>query len=228
MAREAGLQRVEAEALQLRRRWAESESVREFVKGLWRENPIFRMVLGMCPTLAVSNTVLNSLAMGAATTFAVTTSAVTVSLLRRVIPGEIRLVTYMIIIASYVTVVDLFFRAYYPAVSVALGPYVPLIITNCFVLGRCEAFASRNRPWITSLDALGVGLGFTGSLLALGVIRELLGFGSILGIPLLGDWWNPWIIMILPGGAFLTVGLFIGIIRYFSPGGIVAGHTHGG
>jgi len=214
---------VEAPAPPLTRRLAQSQSVRELVKGLWANNPIFRMLLGLCPTLGATNMAVNGFTMGISTTFVVVASSITVSLIRRLVPSEVRIPTYMIIIAAYVTVVDLFLRAFVPELSKALGPFVPLIVTNCFVLGRAEAFASQNRPWLSAMDALGVGLGFTASLTSLGIIRELLGFGSVFGVQLLGDWWEPWVIMILPGGAFLVLGLFIGLIRYFSPGGTLGG-----
>jgi len=207
----------------LPRRLVEVQSFKELVKGLWRENPVFRMILGMCPTLGATNMAINGFTMGASTTFVVIASSFTVSLIRKLVPSEVRIPAYMIIIAGYVTVVDLFLKAFVPELSKNLGPFVPLIVTNCFVLGRAEAFASQNRPWLSVMDALGVGLGFTASLTVLGLIREILGFGSVFGLQVLGTWWEPWVIMIVPGGAFLVLGLFIGIIKYFSPGGTLGG-----
>jgi len=212
-----------AEAPALPRRLVEAQSFKELVKGLWANNPTFRMLLGMCPTLGATNMAINGFTMGISTALVTVASSATVSLIRRLVPSEVRIPTYMIIIAAYVTVVDLFLRAFVPELSVALGPFVPLIVTNCFVLGRAEAFASQNRPWLSAMDALGVGLGFTASLTALGIIRELLGFGSIFGVHVLGGWWEPWVIMIVPGGAFLVLGLFIGLIKFFSPGGVLGG-----
>jgi len=212
-----------AETLTLPRRLAQTQSFKELVKGLWANNPTFRMLLGLCPTLGATNMAINGFTMGVSTAFVTVASSVTVSLIRKVVPSEVRIPTYMIIIAAYVTIVDLFLRAFVPELSVALGPFIPLIVTNCFVLGRAEAFASENRPWPSAMDALGVGLGFTASLTVLGIIREILGFGSVFGVQILGGWWEPWVIMIVPGGAFLVLGLFIGIIKFFSPGGVLGG-----
>lgn len=214
---------TEVEVPPLPRRITGTRSFKELVKGLWAENPTFRMILGMCPTLGATNMAINGFTMGIATAFVTIASSLTVSIIRKMVPREVRIISYMIIIAAYVTVVDLALKAFALELSEALGPYVPLIVTNCFVLGRAEAFASKNGPWLSWLDALGVGLGFTASLTTLGIIRELLGFGSIFGLPVLGDWWTPWVIMIIPGGAFLTLGLFIGIIKHFSPGGTLGG-----
>lgn len=220
---EEGLGPQRAAAPALPRRLAEIQGFKELVKGLWRENPTFRMILGMCPTLGATNMAINGFTMGLSTTAVTIASSFTVSLIRRLVPSEVRIPVYMIIIAGYVTVVDLFLKAFVPELSKNLGPFVPLIVTNCFVLGRAEAFASQNGPWLSVMDALGVGLGFTASLTALGLIREILGFGSVFGVQVLGGWWEPWVIMIVPGGAFLVLGLFIGVIKYFSPGGTLGG-----
>ncbi|MFQ6117452.1 MAG: electron transport complex subunit RsxE [Candidatus Bipolaricaulia bacterium] len=222
MENRAVLRAAEVPALPWRR-LTETRSFKELIKGLWENNPTFRMILAMCPTLGATNMAINGFTMGVSTALVTVASSTTVSLIRRLVPSEVRIPTYMIIIAAYVTIVDLFLRAFVPELSKALGPFVPLIVTNCFVLGRAEAFASQNGPWLSAMDALGVGLGFTGSLTALGIIRELLGFGSIFQVQVLGSWWQPWVIMILPGGAFLVLGLFIGIIKYFSPGGALGG-----
>lgn len=203
-----------------------TQSYQEFVKGLWKENPIFRMVLGMCPTMGATGTVLAGLTIGLGTAFAVAISSFLISAMRTLIPEQMRLVAYMIIIATAVTIVDIFLSAYMPAMRVLLGPYVPLIITNCFVLGRAEAFARTHRPWLSLLDALGVGLGFTLGTTFIGVVRELLGFGSVFGVLVLGTLWTPWIIMIIPAGAFLITGILIGLVRHFSPGGAEGGHGH--
>ena len=203
-----------------RRKAARPRGFKALVKGLWAENPIFRMLLGLCPALGVTGMAVNGFTMGLATTFVSVASSVTISLIGGLLPREVRIISYMIVIAGYVTVADLVLKAFSPQLSDALGPFMALIVTNCFVLGRAEAFASRNRPHLAALDALGMGLGFTASLVILGMIRELLGFGSIFGIQILGDWWTPWVIMIIPAGAFLVLGLFIGVIRHFSPGGL--------
>ncbi|NOZ60180.1 MAG: electron transport complex subunit E [Calditrichaeota bacterium] len=196
----------------------------DFVKGLWRENPVFRQILGMCPTLAVTNSAINGLSMGLATTFVVVASGIVISSFRRLIPNQVRIATFTVIIATFVTVADLFLAAKFPAISKALGPYVPLIVVNCLILGRQEQFASKN-PVIRSLaDTFGMGLGFTWALILLGSIRELLGSGSIFNVQILGDWFRPWIIMILPAGAFITLGILIGLMNTFS--GTVAKSTH--
>jgi len=187
----------------------------EFIKGLWRENPTFVQLLGMCPTLAVTNSSLNGLSMGLAVTFVLICSELTISSIRKFIPREVRIGIFTIIIATFVTIIDYFLKAQYPAISKALGPYVPLIVVNCIILGRQEAFASKNPVNFSFADALGMGMGFTGALTILGSIRELLGSGSLFGYEILGNWFRPWVIMILPPGAFLTLGILIGIINTF-------------
>lgn len=187
----------------------------EFIKGLWRENPTFVQLLGMCPTLAVTNSSLNGLSMGLAVTFVLICSELTISSIRKFIPREVRIGIFTIIIATFVTIIDYFLKAQYPAISKALGPYVPLIVVNCIILGRQEAFASKNPVNFSFADALGMGMGFTGALTILGSIRELLGSGSLFGYEILGNWFRPWVIMILPSGAFLTLGILIGITNTF-------------
>ncbi|VAV85308.1 Electron transport complex protein RnfE [hydrothermal vent metagenome] len=189
----------------------------EFVKGLWRENTVIKMLLGMCPTLAVTNSASNGLAMGLASTFVVVASAAMVSLIRRLVPGGVRIPTYIIIIAAFVTLAELFLKAYFPVISKSLGPYVPLIVVNCMIMGRAEFFASKNPVTPAVVDALGTGIGFTWVLVLLGAIREILGSGSIFGIVLMTDKvFTPWVVMVLPAGAFLSLGLMIGIINYFT------------
>ena len=184
---------------------------KEFLKGLWDDNPVLRMLLGLCPTLAVTNSAINGLAMGLATTFVLISSSIIISLLRKVIPHQVRIAGYIVIIATFVTVADKFLAAYLPEISKALGPYVPLIVVNCLILGRQEAFSSKNGVGRSIIDALGMGLGFIFVLVALGSIREILGSATLFNIQVLGDWFNPWMIMILPPGAFLTLGLLIGL-----------------
>lgn len=184
---------------------------KEFLKGLWDENPVLRMLLGLCPTLAVTNSAINGLAMGLATTFVLLSSSIIISLLRKVIPHQVRIAGYIVIIATFVTVADKFLAAYLPEISKALGPYVPLIVVNCLILGRQESFASKNGVGRSIIDALGMGLGFILVLVALGGIREIFGSATLFNIQVLGDWFNPWMIMILPPGAFLTLGLLIGL-----------------
>jgi len=184
---------------------------REFVKGLWDENPVLRMLLGLCPTLAVTNSAINGLAMGLATTFVLLSSSIIISMLRKVIPHQVRIAGYIVIIATFVTVADKFLAAYLPDISKALGPYVPLIVVNCLILGRQEAFSSKNGVGRSVLDALGMGTGFVAVLVVLGGIREILGSATLFNMQVLGDWFNPWMVMILPPGAFLTLGILIGL-----------------
>jgi len=180
-----------------------------FLRGLWRENPVFVMTLGMCPTLAVTNTVLNCLAMGLAATFVLICSSALVSLLRNFIPKQVRIATYIVIIATFVTVVDYAIQAISLELYASLGAFIQLIVVNCIILGRAEAFASRNGVWKSALDAAGMGLGFTFALFCLGVVRELLGSGSLMGIPVLGSRFEPWSILILPPGGFFVLGMWL-------------------
>ncbi len=193
----------------------------EFIKGLWKQNPVLVQLLGMCPTLAITNSAINGFSMGMAVTFVLVCSGIVISSFRKLIPREVRIATFTIIIASFVTVIDYTMKANFPAISKALGPYVPLIVVNCIILGRQEAFTSKNPPLASLADALGMGLGFTGTLIILGSIRELLGLGSIFGYRVLGPSFTPWVIMILPPGAFLTLGILIGLIKILSHSKIV-------
>ncbi|MFH0887251.1 MAG: electron transport complex subunit E [bacterium] len=185
----------------------------EFVKGLWDESPIFIQMLGMCPTLAVTTSTINGLSMGLTTTFVLIFSSFFISLIRKLIPDQVRIASYIVVIATFVTMADLYLAGYFPAISKALGPYVPLIVVNCIILGRAEAFASKNPPLPSLIDALGNGAGFTLALLGLGSIRELLGNGSIMGFTILGPWFEPWVVMILPAGAFISLGLIMGAMN---------------
>lgn len=188
----------------------------EFKKGLWQDIPPFRLVLGTCPTLAVTNSVKNGIAMGLATLFVLVGSNILISALRKYIAPQVRIAVYVVLIALLVTVTDMFLAAKFPPVSKALGPYVPLIIVNCIILGRAEAFAQKNPVIPSIMDALGIGIGFTLSLMVMGSIRELLGFGSILNFKLIGAWFEPWIVMILPAGAFLVFGTLIALVNHIS------------
>ncbi|MFQ5735232.1 MAG: electron transport complex subunit RsxE [Thermodesulfobacteriota bacterium] len=188
----------------------------EFKKGLWQDLPPFRLVLGLCPALAVTNSALNGLSMGLAVLFVLFTSNLIISGVRRLIASQVRIPAYIVIIAFLVTVADLFLAAFFPPISKALGPYVPLIVVNCIILGRAETFAQKNPILPTAMDTLGIGIGFTLSLTLMGVIRELLGFGSILNFKILGSWFEPWIVMILPAGAFLVLGGLVALVNYIS------------
>ena len=181
----------------------------EFIKGLWDENPIFRQLLGMCPTLAVTTTAINGLSMGLATSFVLICSSTIISLIRKLIPSQVRIASYIVVIATFVTMADLFLKGYFPDISKALGPFVPLIVVNCIILGRAEVFASRHNPYLAFVDALGMGAGFTIALLVLATIREIIGSGTIFGFLN----FEPWVVMILPGGAFITLGLLIGFLN---------------
>ncbi|MFA7676957.1 MAG: electron transport complex subunit E, partial [Candidatus Omnitrophota bacterium] len=180
---------------------------KEFLKGIWSQHPVFRQLLGMCPTLAVTTSAKNGLSMGLAVVFVLFFSSLAVSLIKTIVPHQVRIAVYTVVIATFVTVVDTFMRAQFPAISQALGPYLPLIIVNCIILGRCEAFASKNGVVVSLLDALGMGFGFTWGLFVLGSVREFFGTGSILSIRIMPAGYNPLVAMILPAGAFIVLGL---------------------
>jgi electron transport complex protein RnfE len=183
----------------------------EMAKGLWRENPVFVQMLGLCPALAVTNSAINGLAMGAATTFVLVGSSLLVSSLRNVIPKQVRLTTFIIVIASFVTVTDFTLQALAPRVHKELGAFIALIVVNCLILGRQEAFASRHSVRTAGADALGMSAGFTFALLLLGAIRELLGSGALFGVSLFGPRFEPWVIMILPPGGFIALGCLLAL-----------------
>jgi len=187
--------------------------IKDFTKGLWKENPIFVQVLGMCPTLAVTTKALFGLSMGLATTFVVVSSSVVISLIRKMVPAQVRIPMFTVIIATFVTAADYFLKANFYQISKALGPYVPLIVVNCIILGRAEAYASKNNVAKSFLDALGMGIGFTCALIILGSVRELLGGGSVFGYQIMWPGFTKWVIMILPAGAFLTLGLLVGLFN---------------
>ncbi len=180
-----------------------------FDRGLWRENPVFRLMLGLCPALAVTTSAFNGLGMGLATTFVLFCSAVVVSRLRRLIPAKVRIPAFIVIIASFVTVVQLVMEAYLFDLHLALGIFIPLIVVNCLVLGRAEAFFSRNTIFPSLVDAVGMGLGFTLALFVLGGVRELLGTGTLLGITIFGQGYIPLLLIILPPGAFIALGFLV-------------------
>lgn len=182
---------------------------REFAKGLLKENAVFRLLLGLCPTLAVTTSAENGLGMGLATTFVLVCSNLTVALMRKLIPSKVRIPAYIVLIASFVTVVQLSMEAYVYDLYKSLGIFIPLIVVNCIILGRAEAFAGKN-PVIPSIaDGAGMGLGFTLALFVLGAVREVFGSGSLLGISLFGGGYVPFLLMILPPGAFITLGFLL-------------------
>lgn len=188
---------------------SQQDAYAEFLKGLWRENPVFVQVLGMCPMLAVTNSAINGIAMGLATFFVLVCSSFFVSLLKDFIPKQVRISCYIIIIATFVTVIDYSLLAVAPAIHKELGAFIPLIVANCLILGRQEGFASRNTVFMAVVDAVGMGVGFMFALFVLGGSREILGSGSLFGISLFGPHFEPWVIMILPPGGFITLGLIL-------------------
>ncbi|MGZ3332165.1 MAG: electron transport complex subunit RsxE [Gemmatimonadaceae bacterium] len=178
-------------------------------RGIARENPVLVQMLGMCPTMAVTNVLANGIAMGVATMFVLVGSGLFVSFLRKYIAHEVRITSYILIIATFVTLADLLLAASFPEISKALGPFIPLIVANCLLLGRAEAFAAKVGPVRAVADGMGMGIGFTLSLAAMSAVRELLGRGSLLGFDILGPRWEPWVFMVLPAGGFFTLGLLL-------------------
>lgn len=192
-----------------------SVAMQEFAKGIWKENPVFVSVLGMCPSLAVTNSAVNAMAMGLATLFVLLGSSFLVSVLRNVIPKQVRITAYIVIIATFVTVIDFSLAAFFPDIHKALGAFIALIVVNCLILGRQESFASKNKPGMALMDAAGMGVGFTFALLCIGIIREVLGNGSLFGMSLFGSSFEPWIIMILPPGGFFALGFLLLFFNWY-------------
>jgi len=188
----------------------------EFSKGLWKTIPPFRLVLGLCPTLAVTTSGINGIGMGLATTFVLIFSNLFVSLLRNFIPRQVRIASFIVIIASFVVIVELVMQAYFYQLFKVLGIFIPLIVVNCIILGRAEAFASKHGPVLSLADGLGIGLGFTLSLFVLGCIRELLGSGSILGIYVMWSSFEPFAFMLKPPGAFVALGILLALMNLIS------------
>mgnify|MGYP001135426861 CR=1 FL=1 len=181
----------------------------EFMEGIWKQNPVFVMVLGMCPVLAVSVSAVNALSMGIATTFVLVCSTLLVSLIRKWVPKEVRIATYIVIIATFVTVADYLIAAISLVIYEALGAFIQLIVVNCIILGRAEAHASKNPPLRTVVNALGMGAGFTIGLFALGAVREIFGAGKLFGVALFGPDFQPWVVMVLPPGGFFVLGAWL-------------------
>jgi Na+-transporting NADH:ubiquinone oxidoreductase subunit D len=192
---------------------AKSKLLKTFTEPLGKNNPVFVQILGICSTLAVTNKVQNTMVMVLGVTFATALSSWTVSLLRKLIPSRIRMMVETMIIAAYVILVDIILKAYYPEMWKQLGPYVGLIITNCIVMGRVEAFALTNKPLPSLVDGLASGLGYAYVLLLISVVRELMGSGSLWGYRILGSWWTNWAIMIMPPGGFFILAIAIWMIR---------------
>jgi Na+-transporting NADH:ubiquinone oxidoreductase subunit D len=190
-----------------------TESFQTFMNGVWRDHPIFSMILGICSALAVSNKVENAIAMGAGVTFVLLATAIIIALLRNLIPRRVRMIAYMITIASFVIIVDRFLKAYFPTISESIGPYVGLIITNCIIMGRAEAFYIQNRLGQSIIDSIANGIGYTLTLGIIAVVREVLGFGTILGYTVVPAGFTPWVVMAMAPGAFFVLALFIWISR---------------
>lgn len=188
----------------------------DLIKGFWRENPVLVQLLGLCPTLAVTNSVANCLVMGAATFFVLVGSSLLVSMVRRHVPTEVRIATYIVIIATFVTVAEMILQALVPVIYKQLGAFVALIVVNCIILGRQEAFAGKNPVGRSVLDAVGMGVGFMIALLIMGTVREVLGSGTFLGVALFGARYEPWVIMVLPPGGFFTLALVLLAVAWWS------------
>ncbi len=186
---------------------------KEFTKGFVKENPVFVMALGLCPVLAVSSSVENAIGMGAAATFVLVFSNIFISLIKNFIPNKIRIPSYIVVIASFVTIVDMVMEAYVPALHKNLGLFIPLIVVNCIILGRAEAFAGKNNVVRSIFDGLGMGIGFTLALIVIAIIREILGAGQLLGFNVLPETYKPMLIAILAPGAFIVMGLLMGLMN---------------
>jgi len=198
---------------------AQADTYKEtLIRGLWRENPVLRLILGMCPTLAVTVAVKPALTMGLSVVFVLVCSNIVVSLIRNLLKPHLRILMFTVTIATFVTIADLFLKAFVPEMSARLGPYVPLIIVNCIIICRAEACASKNTLGVSIIDAVGMGIGFTLTLCVLASIREVLSTGAIFEIPILnlqaqGGWFVPWAAMSMPVGAFITLGLMLGLVN---------------
>ncbi len=190
-------------------------AMKEMTKGFIKENPVFIMALGLCPTLAVSTSIENAVGMGLAATFVLLCSNILISLLKNVIPSKVRIPCFIVVIASFVTIVDMLMNAYTPDIHKNLGIFIPLIVVNCIILGRAEAFASRNSLGKSIFDGLGMGIGFTMALVLIAFFRELLGAGQLMGFQILPESYQPVLLAILAPGAFLTLGLLMGAINLF-------------
>ena len=187
----------------------------DFIRGIWKENPVLVQLLGLCPTLAVTGSVDNALVMGIATFFVLLGSSILVSTFKGVIPKQVRISAYILIIATFVQIADFVTHAVVPDIWKQLGPFVPLIVVNCIILGRQEAFASKNTVGRAILDALGTGVGFIIAMMLMGSVRELLGNGTWLGYPVFGSHFQPWVIMVLPPGGFFTLGFIMLVVAWW-------------
>ena len=189
---------------------------KDLLRGLWNENPTFRLLIGLCPTLGVTTSASYGLGMALATAFVLICSSALISMLKKVIPEKVRIPAYIIIIATFVTIISFLLQAYLPDLYTALGVFIPLIVVNCIILGRAEAYASKMPVLLSIFDAFAMGLGFTWALTLLGSIRELLGTGKVFGVQILPDGFTPWAIMSSPPGAFLTLGFLLALVNLIS------------
>ena len=187
-----------------------------FFNGILNENPTLRLVLGICPTLASTTSATNAVGMGAAATFVLVGSNVVISLLRNIIPDKIRIPAFVVVICTFVTLVEMIVKAFVPALYASLGIFIPLIVVNCIILARAEAFASKNGPLLSAADGLGMGAGFTLAITVIGMVREILGSGSIFGISIFGAGFEPMLLALMAPGGFIVFGLVIGIANYFT------------
>ena len=194
-----------------------SNGMKVLANGILKENPTFVLVLGMCPTLATTTSAINGMSMGLATMFVLICSNIVISLLKNLIPDKVRIPAFIVVIATFVTLVQLLMQAYLPAIYDVLGLFIPLIVVNCIILGRAEAFACKNNPVASIFDGIGIGLGFTFALTLLGMVRELLGAGSLFGFTLLPEVSNI-LVFVLPPGAFITLGYIIAIVNKLKKG----------
>ena len=197
----------------IKRSFKHTKAYKALVTGMWQDHPTFCMVLGICSMLAVTNRLDNAIAMGLGVTFCTAFSSLFVSIFRNAIPGRVRMLAYMVIIATFVICVDRFLKAYFPPISEAMGPYVGLIITNCILMGRAEAYAIKNGPWLSALDGLGCGIGYSFMLILMALIRETMGFGTLLGHRVMPASWTNWVVMTIAPGAFFLLGVYMWIFR---------------
>ena len=198
---------------QIKRRLRHAKWFKALTTGIWNDHPTFCMVLGICSMLAITNKLENAIAMGIGVAFCTAFSSLFVSLFRDVIPSRVRMLAYMVIIATFVICVDRFLKAYFPPISEAMGPYVGLIITNCILMGRAEAYAIKNGPWLSFLDGVGCGVGYSFMLILMAIVRETVGFGTILGNRVMPASWTNWVVMTIAPGAFFLLGVYMWIFR---------------
>ena len=194
---------------------SKTTATQDLLAGIWKQNPVFVTMLGTCPTMAVTNSVANAIGMGAATFFVLVGSNVLVSAAKRWIPKEVRIAAYIMIIATFVQIADFTLAALFPDIHKALGAFVALIVVNCIILGRAEAFAGKNTVWRSTMDGIGAGIGFQIVLLMMATPREILGNGTLLGYPIMGSHFQPWVIMILPPGGFFTLGSYLMLFAWW-------------